>query len=87
MSIRALINLRIIASLILILVFSGIIAIWQARISVEKEVRSSINFAFQMIEFGLNQDSLDSNDIALWIDNINSMQQVRHLDIHSIPKA
>lgn len=82
MSIRALINLRIIASLILILVFSGIIAIWQARISVEKEVRSSINFAFQMIEFGLNQDSLDSNDIALWIDNINSMQQVRHLDVH-----
>ncbi|MDG1122538.1 MAG: sensor histidine kinase [Glaciecola sp.] len=82
MSIRALINLRIIASLILILVFSGIVAIWQARNSVEKEVRSSINLAVQMIEFGLNQDSLDSNDIALWIDNINNMQPVRHLDVH-----
>lgn len=81
MSIRALINLRIIASVIVILVFSAIIAIWQARISVEKEVRSSINLAVQMIEFGFNQVSSVSEETDAWLEKIANMQPVRHLHI------
>jgi len=83
LSIRALINFRIVASLILILVFSVVIAIWQARSSVEQEVRSSINLAVQMIEFGLNQEALNSNDINQLIDNITNIQPVRHLDVYA----
>ena len=59
-----------------------VIAVWQARSSVEKEVRSSINLAVQMIEFGLNQDALNSNDITQLIDNITNIHPVRHLDVY-----
>lgn len=81
MSLRALINLRIIASVILILVFSAIIAIWQARNSVEKEVHSSINLAVQMIEFGLNQLPPSNKENEIWLQKFTTMQPVRHLYI------
>ncbi|MBL4764103.1 MAG: sensor histidine kinase [Colwellia sp.] len=81
MSIRALINLRIIASVILILIFSAIIAIWQARNSVEKEVHSSINLAVQMIEFGFNQLPSSRAENDAWLQKIATMQPVRHLHI------
>lgn len=81
MSIRALINVRIIASVMLILIFSAIIAVWQARNSVEREVNSSINLAVQMIEFGLNQTSSTSEEKDAWLAKIATMQPVRHLNI------
>jgi len=91
MSIRALINLRIIASVILILIFSAIIATWQARNSVKNEVDSSINLAVQMIEFGftqlppLNKDSItkeaDAKKSNAWLEQLATMQPVRHLNI------
>jgi len=81
MSIRALINFRIIASVVLILIFSAIIAIWQARNSVEDEVRSSINLAVQMMEFGLSQLSSNSDESDAWIEKITHLQAVRHLHI------
>jgi two-component system sensor histidine kinase UhpB len=81
MSIRALINLRIISSVILILIFSVIIAVWQARNSVEKEVNSSINLAVQMIDFGFNQVSSESEKKDVWLEKIATMQPVRHLNI------
>ncbi|MDO6507889.1 sensor histidine kinase [Colwellia sp. 4_MG-2023] len=86
MSIRALINMRIIASVLLILIFSAIIAVWQARSSVEREVNSSINLAVQMIEFGLNQSSSTSEEKDAWLDKIATMQPVRHLNI-SVKKS
>jgi two-component system sensor histidine kinase UhpB len=81
MSIRALINLRIIASVILILILSATIAVWQARNSVEKEVNSSINLAVQMIEFGFNQLPSSSEENDAWLQKIATMQPVRHLYI------
>ena len=81
MSIRALINLRIIASVILILIFSAIVAIWQARSSVENEVDSSINLAVQMIEFGFTQLPSVSNENDEWLEQLATMQPVRHLNI------
>lgn len=81
MSLRALINLRVIASVILILIFSAIIAIWQARNSVEKEVRSSTTLAVQMIEFGVNQISSISEEKDKWLEKMATMQPVRHLNI------
>ncbi len=81
MSIRALINLRIIASVILILIFSAVIAIWQAKSSVEKEVDSSINLAVQMIEFGFTQLPALNSEKDAWLHHIATMQPVRHLHI------
>ena len=81
MSLRSLINLRIIASVILILIFSAIITIWQARNSVEKEIHSSINLAVQMIEFGFNQLPPSSEENDTWLQKIATMQPVRHLHI------
>ncbi|MDP2561777.1 sensor histidine kinase [Psychrobium sp. 1_MG-2023] len=81
MSIRAIINLRILASVILILIFSAIIAIWQARASVEQEVRSSINLAVQMIDFGFAQQSTSSDENDVWLDKVATMKPVRHLHI------
>jgi len=81
MSIRALINLRIIASVILILIFSAVIAIWQARSSVENEVDSSINLAVQMIEFGFSQLPDKSKENDAWLEQLATMQPVRHLNI------
>lgn len=81
MSIHALINIRIFTSVILILLFSAIIAIWQARNSVEREVNSSINLAVQMIEFSINQVPYKSKAMDVWLEKIDSMQPVRHLKI------
>lgn len=81
MSIRALINLRIIASVILILILSASIAVWQARNSVEEEVKSSINLAVQMIEFGFNQLPSSNKGNDAWLQKIATMQPVRHLHI------
>ncbi|GAB2675887.1 sensor histidine kinase [Aliiglaciecola aliphaticivorans] len=81
MSLRALINLRIIISVIVILIFSAIIAVWQARTSVEKEVRSSIHLAVQMIAFGFEQVPEGSEEKHAWFDKIATMQSVRHLNI------
>lgn len=81
MSIRALINLRIIASVILILILTAIIAIWQARSSVENEVDSSINLAVQMIEFGFTQLPSVSKENDAWLEQLATMQPVRHLNI------
>jgi len=81
MSIRALINLRIIVSVVLILIFSAIIAIWQARSSVENEVDSSINLAVQMIEFGFTQLPSVSKENDVWLEQLATMQPVRHLNI------
>ena len=55
MSLRGLINLRIVISVLIIIVLGATLAIWQARESVREEVTSSYNLALQLIEFGLSQ--------------------------------
>ncbi|MEP4889599.1 MAG: sensor histidine kinase [Aliiglaciecola sp.] len=81
MSMRGLINFRIIASVIVILIFSVIIAVWQARVSVEKEVRSSISLAVQMLEFGFEQVSSGNEEKHAWFEKIATIQPARHLNI------
>jgi two-component system sensor histidine kinase UhpB len=81
MSLRGLINLRIVLSVVLILLLGGVTAVWQARKSVEKEVQSSINLALQMIEFGFAQVPVSSRYGSAWLPQISALQQARHLHI------
>lgn len=81
MSLRALINIRILFSVVLILIFGGATAVWQARQSVSKEVQSSIHLALQMVEFGFNQVPLSSRYGSHWLPQISALKQTRHLQI------
>ena len=81
MSLRGLINLRIVLSVVLILMLGGATAVWQARKSVEKEVQSSIHLALQMIEFGFAQVPISSRYGSTWLPQISALQQARHLHI------
>jgi two-component system sensor histidine kinase UhpB len=81
MSLRTLINLRILFSVILILLLGGATAVWQARQSVAKEVQSSITLVLQMIEFGFAQAPTESKTNSAWLSQISALQQVRHLQI------
>ncbi|MBE0439520.1 MAG: sensor histidine kinase [Gammaproteobacteria bacterium] len=81
MSLRGLINVRIIVSALLIMLLGGATAVWQARKSVEKEVQSSINLALQMIEFGFAQLPVSSRYGSVWLPQISALQQARHLQI------
>ena len=81
MSLRGLINLRIILSVIIIMLLGGVTAVWQARQSVAKEVQSSINLALQMVEFGFSQMPATSRYGSNWLPQITALQQVRHIQI------
>ena len=81
MSLRTLINLRILFSVVLALLLGGTTAVWLARQSVEKEVQSSINLALKMIEFGFAQVPLSSRHGSDWLPQISALQQTRHLQI------
>lgn len=86
MSLRTLINLRIVLSVILILILGSVTAVWQARQSVAKEVQSSITLALQMIEFGFAQAPTQNNNNSAWLSQIGALQQARHVRI-SIAQA
>jgi len=81
MSLRRLINIRIILSVVLILFFSGVVVIWQVRQSVESEVESSVNLALELIEFGIHQMPRSGISNDEWINNVTTMQPARHLQI------
>lgn len=81
MSLRTLINLRIVFSVILILLLGGTTAVWQARESVAKEVQSSITLALKMIEFGFTQTSITSRNKSEWLSQISALQQARNLQV------
>ncbi len=79
MSLRTLINLRILLSVVLILILGGMTAVWQARQSVKKEVKSSITLALQMIELGFAQAPAAGKNSSEWLSRISALQQTRHL--------
>lgn len=81
MSLRALINLRILFSVVLILLLGSVTAVWQARKSVEKEMQSSISLALQMIEFGFAQVPLSHRYGNDWLPQFSALQETRHLQI------
>lgn len=81
MSLRGLINLRIVMSVLVITIVGGTLAIWQARESVEDEVDSSFNLALQMVEFGLSQFSSTEQSETQWLQQINKLRETRHLKV------
>ena len=87
MSLRTLINLRIVFSVILILLLGGATAVWQARQSVAEEVHSSIALAVQMVEFGFAQTPRSNQLGGDWLSQVKALQQVRHLQISIVEEG
>lgn len=81
MSLRFQINLGIFLSILIILSLGGAAAIWQARISVSKEVESSVNLAYQLIVSGITQPALTLAQQKNWLSQVVSLRQTRHLMI------
>lgn len=87
MSLRGLINLRIVLTIIIIMLLGGATAVWQARQSVAKEVQSSIHLALQMIEFGFEQMPASNRLGSNWLPQINALQQIRHIQISLVEQG
>ncbi|MCX4187777.1 sensor histidine kinase [Methylophaga sp. OBS4] len=83
MSLRNLINLRIALSVLLILILGGVMAIWQARQSVERELQASFNLALQMVKSEVNQADMSQNSDD-WLQSIKALRHSRHLQISLI---
>ncbi len=81
MSLRGLINSRILFSVIIISMFGSVLTIWQARQSVEREVNSSFNLALQMMDLGFSHLSRTSMTEYEWLQQISAIQHTRHLHI------
>lgn len=81
MSLRGLINARIVLSVVLILIVGGAMAIWQARQSVEKEIHSSFHFALQMIELSFNYPANRLVSEQYWMRQLSAIQKTRHIHI------
>jgi len=79
MSLRYQIIFRILCSSLCILVLGGAIVVWQARLSVEKEVDASIRLALQLITLGITDTSSlqQINDLS----RLSALRQTRHLSI------
>ena len=80
MSLRRLINIRIIVSVIIIMMLGSLTAIWQARNSVAAEVLSSVNLARQMIDFAVTNIPIANRKGTGWIEELHNSQHVRHLN-------
>ncbi len=77
MSLRYQINIRIFFLSLCVLVLGGTIAIWQARIAVNKEVSSSIQLAVKLITFGFSYSSQTPD----WLPQLNALEEIRHLTV------
>jgi two-component system, NarL family, sensor histidine kinase UhpB len=81
-SLRYQINIRIVLTSIVILILGGMIAIWQARLSVKTELDSSLNLAAQLIQLNFQNESQRSTvDVDAWLPRFVSLEQTRHLTI------
>jgi len=58
----------------------GVVAIWQARQSVEKEVESSIHLVLHLAQLGLSQPIVDDMPYS-WLPNVSILDETRHLTI------
>jgi two-component system sensor histidine kinase UhpB len=82
MSLRGLINVRIVLAGILILVFGGLLAIWQARQSVQEEITSSFNLALQMVDLGFYYPANRVISEQHWMRQLSTIQKTRHIHIN-----
>ncbi len=83
MSLRSLINLRILLSVILILILGGAIAIWQARQSVEIELKSSFHLVLQMVKSEASQADISRGNDD-WLQSITALRHLRHVQVSLI---
>lgn len=81
MSLRGLINARIVLSVVLILIIGGVMAIWQARQSVQKEINSSFNLALEMLELSFSYPANRMVSEDHWMRQLNAIQETRHIHI------
>lgn len=81
MSLRYQINLRILLNVIIILLLGAVAAVWQARSSITEEVHSSVNLALQLIKLGMIEEKPGDPGQNLWLHNIVSLEQTRHVQI------
>ncbi|WP_273150285.1 ATP-binding protein [Methylophaga thiooxydans] len=81
MSLRALINARIVLSVVLILIIGGVMAIWQARQSVQKEINSSFNLALEMLELSFSYPANRMVSEDHWMRQLSAIQKTRHIQI------
>lgn len=84
MSLRGLINARIVLSVVLILIIGGLMAIWQARQSVQKEINSSFNLALEMLELSFNYPANRMVSEQHWMRQLSTIQKTRHIHISLI---
>jgi two-component system sensor histidine kinase UhpB len=83
MSLRSLINLRILLSVILIL--GGAITIWQAGQSVERELKSSFHLILQMVKSEASQADISWGNHD-WLQSIIALRNLRHVQVSLIDK-
>ncbi|MDT8311910.1 MAG: sensor histidine kinase [Methylophaga sp.] len=81
MSLRGLINLRILITVSVIIFAGALLTIWQARQAVEREVNSSFNLALQMIDLGFSHLSRTPLTEFQWLQQISAIQKTRHIHI------
>jgi len=62
----------------------AVVAIWQARNAVNKEVDSSINLAVQLIKMGGVHNGANTADSTHWLSSLNTLNETRHLTIQLI---
>lgn len=77
MSLRYQINIRIFFLSLSVLLLGGSIAIWQARMAVNKEVNSSIQLAVKLISFSFSHGSQNPD----WLPQLNTLEEIRHLTV------
>jgi two-component system sensor histidine kinase UhpB len=87
LSLRYQINLRILLSVAVLLLFGGSTVIWQARRSVTDEVQASVKLALQLIELGVAQSREAPEQNSAWLSKITSLKATRHLRIEMQRKA
>jgi len=86
-SLRYQINLKIFLSAVFVLMLGAVVAIWQARNAVNKEVDSSINLAVQLIKMGSVHNGANTADSTHWLSSLSTLNETRHLTIQLITPA
>jgi two-component system, NarL family, sensor histidine kinase UhpB len=85
MSLRSLINLRILLSVILILILGGAITIWQASQSIERELKSSFHLVLQMVKSEASQADISRGNHD-WLQSITALRNLRHVQVSLIDR-
>jgi two-component system, NarL family, sensor histidine kinase UhpB len=82
LSLRYQINIRIVFTSLIILIIGGVIAVWQASLSVKTELDSSLNLAAQLIRLNFPDGAYQGTvSVDTWLPRFVSLEQTRHLSI------